>query len=65
MKFSPSLFHKASYKGDADVVKMLIESGTDINSLNRYGNSAIGLASYKGNTYIVRMLIEAGANINH
>ena len=53
----------ATYKGNNDVAKFLIEKGSDIN-----GNSAMGTplmaAVVKGNNEIAKLLIKQGANLN-
>lgn len=53
----------ATYRGNNEIAKFLIENGSDIN-----GNSAMGTplmaAVVKGNNEIAKLLIEKGANLN-
>jgi uncharacterized protein len=42
----------------------LIEIGTDVNALDRYGQTALMLAAHYGYHEIVEMLIAHGANLN-
>ncbi len=50
--------------GDKEVVRMLLEKGTDVNVwCGRYDN-VLCAASCKGHQEIVRMLLENGAAVN-
>ena len=56
----------ASYKGNADVVRILLKAGANPN-MNKHGGyhgSALQAASYEGHTDVVRILRDAGADIN-
>jgi ankyrin repeat protein len=53
-----------SYKGDISVVKHLINSGVDVNSINNEGFYAIIQAALNNHKEIVELLISEGANIN-
>ena len=54
----------ASYHGNQEIVKLLIEKGADINAQGgEYGN-ALQAASLNGNQEIVKLLIEKGAKSN-
>jgi len=48
----------------ADVVKMLIEAGADVNKAGSYGCTPVYMASEGGHADVVKMLIEAGADLN-
>ena len=50
--------------GNYEGVKELIESGADVNSLDKDKISPIILASFNGHNDIVKLLIEYGADIN-
>lgn len=50
-------------KGDAQIVKELIENQANIEVKNLNGDTALMLAVKAGNNQIIKMLIEAGANI--
>lgn len=56
--------HSASLKGDIETVKLLIESGTDVNARNKDGQSPLHWAAFRGHYKIAELLIEAGANVN-
>ena len=51
---------KASRVGNMEVVRMLLEHGADLNTLD---GRPLWLAVHSGHTDIVRMLVEAGAQI--
>ncbi|XP_062583229.1 uncharacterized protein LOC134245000 [Saccostrea cucullata] len=50
--------------GNFDVIKMIINSGCDVNIHNCNHVSAIILAASEGNSKIVQLLIDSGANAN-
>ena len=50
--------------GNYEGIKELIESGTDVNILDKDKISPIILASFNGHNDIVKLLIEYGADIN-
>lgn len=54
----------ASQYGRKDIVKVLIQSGTDVNAKNKYGNTALLEATQNGHKEIIKMLINAGADVN-
>jgi ankyrin repeat protein len=54
----------ASRYGHAEIVEMLLNSGADLESINKDGSTALILAVGSGKDGIVRMLIDAGAEIN-
>ncbi len=54
----------ASVHNNADTIKLLIESGANLNTTNQYGHTALILAANNGNTNITKSLINAGADIN-
>lgn len=51
----------ASDKGYTEVVKALLEAGTDVNIKSKNGNTVLIFASAEGHTEIVEALLEAGA----
>jgi ankyrin repeat protein len=53
----------ASSNGHVEVVRLLLESGADIESPNRVGWTPLNAASYKGHFEVVSLLIENGADI--
>lgn len=60
-----SLLMCISRYGYKDIVKLLINSGADINHKCARNFTALIEASYNGHTDVVKILIEAGADINH
>ena len=44
------------------VVQLLVTRGSDVNKLNKYGETALLKASYRGHAGVVRTLLESGAN---
>ena len=54
----------AAQREDIARVKALLKAGTDVDSANRYGATALFYATDKGNLALAKLLIEAGANVN-
>nr|XP_022291428.1 uncharacterized protein LOC111102828 isoform X2 [Crassostrea virginica]XP_022291429.1 uncharacterized protein LOC111102828 isoform X2 [Crassostrea virginica] len=54
----------ASDLGHKDIVKLLIKSGADCNTCNRYGPTPLDVASRAGHVDIVDLLIKYGADCN-
>ncbi len=57
-------FQLAIGAGDAEVVRAFLDSGTDVNALDRFGQSGLMRASMRGHTEVVRLLVERGANLD-
>jgi ankyrin repeat protein len=57
------LIYSAS-NGYADIVRVLIENGTQINATDSYGWTPLMSAVYGGHKEIVQTLIKKGANVN-
>jgi hypothetical protein len=53
---------EASTKGNTQAAKDLIDQGTPVNGLDRFGHSALTEASWGGQTEIVKLLLEKGAD---
>lgn len=54
-----------SLQGEKDLVKEILESGSDINLINDDGNNALWFACVSDDVEIVQLLIEAGINIDN
>jgi hypothetical protein len=55
---------KSSYEGNRSLVKHLLDSGTEINSRDRFCRTALMRASCRGHQEIVTLLLERGADVN-
>lgn len=62
MLFSQStkLLFEAINSNDINSIKKLLENGIDINSTDKFGNTALILASESNNTEVVNFLILSG-----
>lgn len=56
-------FFVACYKGNANIVKILIEKGADVNE-SHYKFSALYMACANGHNRVVRILLDRGADLN-
>ncbi len=54
----------AAYQGHTDMVEYLLSKNVDINSRNKWNNSALSNATMQGHNEIVTMLLQKGADIN-
>lgn len=54
----------ASYSGQLNVVKILIDAGADVNIQNDVGVTALMLSAYHNHLDVVKELIKAGANLD-
>jgi ankyrin repeat protein len=50
--------------GHCDVVKCLLNSGTDIKLIDKYGQSPLFAASYYGRCDVVECLLKPGADLH-
>ena len=53
----------AARRGSLDVLERLAAAGTDIDALDRYGQTALMLAAINGRTEVVRILVDTGADL--
>ena len=59
--------HCASWKGHAEVAKVLLDAGADINAKSQndhYGDTALHAAAHGNQKDVVKVLIERGASLN-
>ena len=61
--FEWTALHSAAVKGNAPVVKELLELGCIVDARTKHHQTALHLAVYGGSLSSVKLLIEAGANI--
>jgi ankyrin repeat protein len=54
----------AARKGDAAVVKKLLDEGVDVNTKYRYGATALSYACDRGHLDVVKLLLDRGADVN-
>jgi ankyrin repeat protein len=54
----------AARKGDAAVVKKLLDEGVDVNTKYRYGATALSYASDRGHLDVVKLLLDRGADVH-
>lgn len=57
-----SVLVEAASKGNAELVKRLIDKGTPVNGLDNFGHSALTEVSWSGKTEIVTLLLDKGAD---
>jgi ankyrin repeat protein len=58
-------WQNAAEGGDADALRAMLEAGEDVDSLDRYGQTALMLAARSGHVAAVEVLVEAGAQLDH
>jgi ankyrin repeat protein len=59
-----NLWYEAIWADEEDVVKLLIDSGTDLNGLDKHGRSPIFWAAGLGRLKSLSLLLEAGATFD-
>ena len=52
---------EAAKKGDISSLTALIKAGVDVNTVDKYGRTALMYAAHKGQMDAVKLLKEAGA----
>ncbi|KAJ5183363.1 ankyrin [Penicillium capsulatum] len=57
------LLHRAVMTGNKEIVQMLLDSGHDVNSLDRFGHTPLKDAAKHGDRELVQMLLDYGADI--
>jgi ankyrin repeat protein len=59
-----ALFHGATYMGDIDVLKSLLDRGADVNIRDESHRTPLCVAAFKGNLGVARLLVERGAEVD-
>jgi len=59
-----TLLHLAAHYGHRKAVRVLLDSGADINAKNGEGNTPLFAATYQQHSEIAAILIEKGADVN-
>lgn len=59
-----SPLHFVTYRGNLQLVKLLLAHGVNINGKNEVGVTSLILAAKAGNNDITKILIEQGADVN-
>ena len=54
----------AAYEGKANLAKLLVEYGADVNAKDHLGDTALMWAANSGHLNVVEFLVEHGANVN-
>jgi ankyrin repeat protein len=57
-------WERAVLAGDHETVRVLLQSGADVNARDRYGQTALMLAAHRGHAATVDLLIEHGADLD-
>ena len=63
-EFIPSLLREAIKQNDEDFVKFILDSGAEVNEVDKYGRSPLSDGVMGGNLNIVKALISKGADID-
>ena len=59
-----TLLHRASYFGQFEVVKLIVNRGADINIRDAKNNTALHLAAESGSVDIIKLLLDKGMSVN-
>ncbi len=67
--YGPASLAEAAYNGNAEVVRLLIDKGVNVNAINEKASfstrkTALNAAAYNRHIKIVRYLIQKGADVN-
>jgi ankyrin repeat protein len=54
----------ALHRGDLQLLEQLLDDGTDINALDRLGQTSLMIAAHHGQAAVVRLLVTRGAALD-
>jgi len=63
-QFENTALHHATFKGNAELCKILLENGARTEIENRLGNKPLIFAAYYGHTECARILLDIGADVS-
>ena len=55
----------AAFRGNLEIVKLLLDRGANVNATNRDGNTPLIASAFMCRTEVVRLLLEKGASVDH
>jgi ankyrin repeat protein len=55
---------EAAVKGDTTILRLLVNAGADLESVNKSGETALAFAAYLGKTRALQMLMKSGASLH-
>lgn len=58
------LWYEAILADEENVIKLLIDSGLDMNGTDRHGRSAVSFAANMGRLNVLKILLDAGATVD-
>lgn len=58
-------FLNGAYSGILEIVETCIKLGTDVNTKDNFGDTALNKAASNGHTEVVKFLLESGADIEN
>lgn len=58
-------WEEATKTGNIANVQALLDEGVDINSLDKYGQTALMNAAFRGDLELIKALVKHRANLNH
>ena len=59
-----TLLHIASLRGQIEVVRLLLDSGADVNIRNANNDTALHFAARSGSADIIKLLLDKGSSVN-
>lgn len=57
--------HGACFKGNTDIARILIDAGSNVNTIGARGSTALIYAVWTDNIALVKLLLEHGSNKDH